>query len=291
MAQMRAELRAIGSDRDKRQFGSPKFADLHGMISKQVFDSHAQRISQCLHRVHGWIGTATLDATHVRPRKTAFVGEGFLRQAGGHAKLSDALADFLTNVDFFHMFTVARRDIKGHALKEGAPIVTLGKGYIVKQFYATALLVLLVSGCTSLTPQQQVEKIVPDKTAPIYFTGFWTPGPNSVDGVGIYQRFINPGQKTYKYVITEYTAQNRVYDTVASSIGGKTVAGTKSVGPFPYGHLTDTMEFGPLWYNASIECVTMVRATIIYMDESVKVIEGADLKRVVPKGFVRNCSR
>ena len=146
-----------------------------------------------------------------------------------------------------------------------------------------------MAGCSTLTPEQLVERTVPDKSAPIYFTAFVPRGPDSVAGVGVYQQFINPSQKVFKYVLTDYTAQDRVLETVRSEIGGRTESRTRSIGPYPFGSVSEYQRFDALWYNGSIKCVTVKRVTIVYMDDTSITIEGPDVAKIVPRGQVRSC--
>lgn len=160
---------------------------------------------------------------------------------------------------------------------------------IAKSLSAVVVVAGVLSGCSTVTPEQLVERTVPDKSVPIYFTAFSPTFPNSVDGVGVHQQFINPGRKVIKYVLTDYTAQDRVLTTVRSRISSREQAGTKATGPFPFGAMTNYDKFDALWYNGSIECVTMQRVTIIYMDDTKSVIDGADVAKVVRKGQLRSC--
>lgn len=142
------------------------------------------------------------------------------------------------------------------------------RGNRLRYFALVGSAAVLLLGCASGAPpsEQQIaerlERALPDKNLPIYFPSFIPQGPNHVGGVGVYQRFINPSKKTFKYVLTEYTAQDRVLETVVSDIGNRREAGTKAVGPYAYGQETGVQKYEALWYNGSIKCVTMVRVTI-----------------------------
>lgn len=162
----------------------------------------------------------------------------------------------------------------------------------MKQISNVAVIGLItLTGCSSMPPEQLVERTVPDKSVPIYYTAFEPNGPNSVGGAGVYQQFINPSHKVFKYVRTYYTAQDRVLETVKSEVGGKVVAGTKAIGPYSFGAITDYLNFGPLWYNGSIKCVTITRVEITYMDDTSTVIEGPDVAKIVQRGQIRSCMK
>lgn len=158
-----------------------------------------------------------------------------------------------------------------------------------RNLFVLLLCAVAMAGCSTVTPQQLVDRTVPDKTVPIYFTAFEPRGPDSAGGVGVYQQFINPGRKTFKYVLTDYTAQDRVLETVRSEIGGRVESGTKVVGPYPFGTMSEYQRFDSLWYNGSIQCVTIKRITIVYMDDTTTVIEGADVPKVMRRGQIRSC--
>lgn len=158
-----------------------------------------------------------------------------------------------------------------------------------KTLYALLAGLVVIAGCSTVTPEQLVERAVPDKSVPIYFTAFVPRGPDSVGGVGVYQEFINPGKKVFKYVLTDYTAQDQVLESVRSDIGGRIDAGTKAIGPYPFGTSSGYKRFDALWYNGSIKCVTLKKVTIVYMDDTSTIIQGEDVAKIVPRGQARSC--
>lgn len=149
------------------------------------------------------------------------------------------------------------------------------------------MLLVFLAGC-ALTPDQRVSRMAHDKSAPLSILDFTPWGPNSVGGVSVQVTFINPSKDTYKYVNISFSARNKVGDIVLSQIGGKKFAGTQSIGPIPYGGYSNG-RYGPLWYNNSITCVVIEDVEIVYMDNTKKVFEKDELKKLLPQGKTMRC--
>lgn len=148
----------------------------------------------------------------------------------------------------------------------------------------------LVAGCAT-TPTERIKQFAHDKSAPISIYGFTPDGPNSVGGVGVRVQFINPTFVPYKYVRLTFSARNKVGDVVASRIGGDVYGTIEAVGPIPYGGGTNQFgdRYGPLWYNASINCVVLEKVQLVTHDNKILDFNFEQTKELISGGKNMRC--
>lgn len=160
------------------------------------------------------------------------------------------------------------------------------------QFPLASLVIVLLTGCATTPSDKLKSQIYPYRTdSAISISGISVYSPNSAGGVLLLVNWVNPTNRTLKYVRMTFSPQNRVGDTVASDIGRKVLSSIEAVGPFGYGDGSDRYgdKYGPLWYNHSITCVTLEKVEIVSMDNTTTVFSGKEVSGLLVNATSIKC--
>jgi hypothetical protein len=121
---------------------------------------------------------------------------------------------------------------------------------------------------------------------PTYFvTEFGIDEVNSAGGVEPYFVFFNPNQSSpIKYIKLRITPYNAVGDVISSSIGGQTTAGLSYTGPLSHSDGETRVNWGPIWYNTTAECIKLESIQISFVNgKSISFIGKTLYKALAPE--------
>ena len=103
--------------------------------------------------------------------------------------------------------------------------------------------------------------------------------PNSANGVGVFHKYYNAGDKTIKYLTFTYVPYNDVRDVVSCSVSGKSEVDCRITGPIKPDTKSEA-RWDVLWYNPTVSRTKISRVHIVYMDDTEEVIEGNNIMNI-----------
>lgn len=154
--------------------------------------------------------------------------------------------------------------------------------------------VLFASACGGPSPSNpgfsQFERELPlafETGAPI-FIGARSVGVNSAGGADVRMMFRNISGKTIKYLNFTVQTYNAVGDIVYGDISGNSTRRLSYTGPLKTDR-TDNAYWDAILYNHSIDCITINRVKITFMDGSVKTYSGSKLDKIIAPSTGNSC--
>jgi hypothetical protein len=144
----------------------------------------------------------------------------------------------------------------------------------MKRFSFIFMLIgLLLASCLSISETKKQELL--SKGLPIAIVKALAGSPNSAGGVNVYIDWQNISDKEIKYVVFTVMPYNRVNDIAPSDIGHKATEGLRDMGPYKPGQVVSDGYYENVWYNHTIDHLTLRGAEITFMDGE-KVVFDAD---------------
>lgn len=113
---------------------------------------------------------------------------------------------------------------------------------------------------------------------------------NSAGGVEPYFVFYNPNKASpIKYLRAQITLFNAVGDILSSSIGAKTTAGISYTGPLTNADGETRVDWGPIWYNTTGDCIRVESMQVTFMDGKATTFVGKNLKAALAPELSNSC--
>lgn len=150
---------------------------------------------------------------------------------------------------------------------------------------STLILILGISGCGGPSYYEETINTARANNVPLIIWSATPSYPNSAGGVDVSIEFTNTSFETIKYINYTVRAYNSVGDPAGGEIRESSYRYLKDTGPHRSGD-TDKSRWGTLYYNWSIECVQVTKASIEFMTGKKKTYSGKSLKKLFGPKYV-----
>jgi len=130
------------------------------------------------------------------------------------------------------------------------------------------MIMVMLTSCGTIGVSQVVKNELQGKGYPVAVIKIVKEGPNSAGGITAYVSWQNISEKDIKYISFIVVPYNKVNDIVASDIGGKIEARLNSTGPFKPNQMESMAKWSNVWYNYSIDHLSLIGLEITFMDET-----------------------
>ena len=153
---------------------------------------------------------------------------------------------------------------------------------------STLILILGVSGCGGPSYYEETINAARVNNIPLIIWSATPSSPNSAGGVDLDIKFTNTSFETIKYINYTVRAYNSVGDPAGGEIRSSSYRNLNDTGPHRAGD-TDESHWGTLYYNWSIECVQVTKASIEFMNGKKKTYSGKSLEKLFGPTYVKSC--
>ena len=152
------------------------------------------------------------------------------------------------------------------------------------------LALIAIAGCSSGPSVYQLHIAEAKKAGiPLVIWAAKPSSPNSAGGIDVQIDFTNLSKtETIKYLNFTVKAYNSVGDPVGGEIRSSSNRNLQATGPYRPGTYKDLF-WGTQYYNWSIKCVRVTKATIRYMSGKTKSYSGSNLKKLMGPGNNNSC--
>ena len=157
----------------------------------------------------------------------------------------------------------------------------------LKSFLALACTTLVV-GCGGPSIYQETIDQAKINKQPLIIWSATPSSPDTAGGVSLAIRFTNTSPDTIKYIRYTVRGYNSVGDPAGGEIRTSSYRTLRDTGPHRP-DVTETSNWGELYYNWSLKCVQITKVSIDYLNGKKKTYSGKSLRKLFGPNYIKTC--